>query len=64
MPKHLTGTVYVCHVLTLVPLYVSILVWSGRELGVGILCFVLCVYISMCLAWYGSQSEAAVNSCL
>ena len=43
--------------------YVSILGWSGRELGWAF--YVLfCVCISMCLAWYGSQSEAAVNRCL
>ncbi|XP_052318068.1 uncharacterized protein LOC127907331 [Oncorhynchus keta] len=53
-----------CHVLILVPflcLYVSLV---GRELGWAF--YVLCSMfsISMCLAWYGSQSEAAGNCCL
>ena len=39
--------------------YVSILGWLGRELGWA---FYVC--ISMCLAWCGSQSEAAVSRCL
>uniref|UniRef100_A0A8C7PIV5 Uncharacterized protein n=1 Tax=Oncorhynchus mykiss TaxID=8022 RepID=A0A8C7PIV5_ONCMY len=32
--------------------------------GVGIRCFSSMFGISMCLAWFGSQSEAAVNRCL
>ena len=40
--------------------YVSILGWSGRELGWAFnVLFYVC--ISMCLAWYSSQSEVAVN---
>ena len=53
-----------CHALTLVPflcLYFSLVrAW----VGVDILCFGSVCYISRCLAWYGSQSEAAVNHCL
>ena len=49
-----------CHVLTLVPFYVSVLGWLGRELGWAFYVFVLC-FVFLLLAWYGSQSEAAVN---
>ena len=52
------------HVLTLdILFYVSILVWSGRELrwAFHVLFY---VFVLLSLAWYGSQSEAAVYRCL
>ena len=35
--------------------------WVGHSMFFSLFCSVCC--ISMCLAWYGSQSEAAVNRC-
>ena len=44
-------------------IYVFVLVWSGRELGWGV--YVIFFYVVfMCLAWYGSQTEAGGVRCL
>ena len=59
-PTVLQVSDYDCHVLTLVPFFMS-LFWFGQGVSWGghsMFC------ISMCLAWYGSQSEAAVYRCL
>ena len=48
-----------CHVLTVVPFLCLCFSLVRAWVGVGILC---CVFL--CLAWYGSQSEAAVDRCL
>ena len=40
-----------------------VLVWSGGVSWVGCLCSFFYDLLFLCLAWYGSQSEAAVNHC-
>ena len=58
------GDAHECHVLTLVPFLCLCFSLVRAWVGVGILSFCSMFSISMCLAWYGSQSEAAGNRCL
>ena len=50
-----------CHVLTLVPLFFLCFSMVRKWVGVGSLCSFFHDLGVLCLAWYGSQSEAAVN---
>ena len=50
-----------CHVLTLVPLFCLCFSMVRAWVGVGSLCSFFYNLGFLCLAWDGSQSEAAVN---
>ena len=46
-----------CHVLTLVPLFVFVLVWSGRELGWAVyVCFSMLVFV-FGLVWFSIRGK-------